>query len=111
MVGKTVPRVVGRGGRSHSRRRTGSPSLAGKARVCKFYKQGRCDRGKDCKFLHTGQPGAAATSNSEGSQGRGSDKGRKNRKDKRRKDGKKSRSSSRGLKGSRNSKGSEGSKG
>ena len=94
----------GRGGRSQSRRRTGSPSPAGKPRVCKFYKQGRCDRGKDCKFLHTGQPGVAATSNSEWSQGRGSNKGRKNRKDRRRKDRKKSRSSSKGSKGSRNSK-------
>ena len=101
----------GRAGRSQSRRRTGSPSPAGKPRVCKFYKQGRCDRGKDCKFLHTGQPGAAATSNSEGSQGRGSDKGRKNRKGKRRKDCKKPRSSSKGSKGSCNSKGSKASKG
>ena len=98
-------------GRSQSRRRTGSPSPAGRPRVCKFYKQGRCDRGRDCKFLHTGQPGAAATSNSEGSQGRGSDKGKKGRKDKRRKDRKKSRSSSKSSKGSRNSKGSKGSKG
>ena len=58
----------------------------------------------DCKFLHTCQPGEAATSNCEGNQGRGSDKGKKNRKDKRRKDRKKSQSSSRGSKGSRNSK-------
>ena len=101
----------GRGGRSQSRRRTGSPSPAGRPRVCKFYKQGRCDRGKDCKFLHTGQPGAAATSNSEGSQGRGSDKGKKGRRDKRRKERKKSRSSSKSSKGSRISKGSKGGKG
>ena len=68
-------------------------------------------QGKDCKSLHTGQPCAAATSNSEGSQGRGSDKGKKNRKDKRRKDRKKSRSSCRSSKGSHSSRGSHGSKG
>ena len=35
--------------------RSGSPKPKGKGkRVCKFWKQGRCDRGAECNFLHGG---------------------------------------------------------
>ena len=46
--------------------RASSASPGGKPKICKFYKQGRCDRGGNCNFLHTGKPGAAAPSETSG---------------------------------------------
>ena len=44
--------------RGRSNERSGSPKPKGKGKkVCKFWKQGRCDRGADCKFLHEGSVG------------------------------------------------------
>ena len=44
--------------RGRSTERSGSPKPKGKGKkVCKFWKQGRCDRGADCKFLHEGSVG------------------------------------------------------
>ena len=83
------------GGRGRSPSRPNSPS--GKPRVCKFYKQSRCDRGENC---NTGKTGAAATP--DGSQ-KGStrpDKGKDKKKKKKKKERKGSRASSKGSKGS-----------
>ena len=44
--------------RGRSTERSGSPKPKGKGKkVCKFWRQGRCDRGADCKFLHEGSAG------------------------------------------------------
>ena len=44
--------------RGRSTDRSGSPKPKGKGkRICKFWKQGRCDRGADCNFLHEGSAG------------------------------------------------------
>ena len=44
--------------RGRSSDRSGSPRPKGKGtKVCKFWKQGRCDRGADCKFSHEGPSG------------------------------------------------------
>ena len=44
--------------RGRSTERSGSPKPKGKGKkVCKFWKQGRCDRGAECKFLHEGSVG------------------------------------------------------
>ena len=44
--------------RGRSNERSGSPRPKGKGKkICKFWKQGRCDRGADCKFLHEGSVG------------------------------------------------------
>ena len=40
-------------GRSTDRSGSPKPKAKGK-KICKFWKQGRCDRGADCKFLHEG---------------------------------------------------------
>ena len=95
----------GRGPRSPSR--TGSPSRG--PRECKFFKQGRCDRGDKCTFLHTGKPGAAAPSGGSAKGSAHSDKS-KGRHKKKKKDRKGSRPSSKDSKGSKNSKGSNGSR-
>ena len=77
-----------------------------------FFWQGRCNKGDQCKFLHTWKPGAAATSGSGSSNSgsKGCGKGRRRRKDSSRcprsKDSKTSKSSSQGSKGS-GSKGNE----
>ena len=51
---------------SKGRGRARSPSRAtgtdGKPQESKFYKQGRCNKGSACTFLHTGKPGAPAAS-------------------------------------------------
>ena len=39
--------------RGRSSERSGSPKPKGKGKkICKFWRQGRCDRGAECKFLH-----------------------------------------------------------
>ena len=44
--------------RGRSTERSGSPKPKGKGKkICKFWRQGRCDRGADCKFLHEGSGG------------------------------------------------------
>ena len=44
--------------RGRSTDRSGSPKPKGKGkRICKFWKQGRCDQGADCNFLHEGSAG------------------------------------------------------
>ena len=44
--------------RGRSNERSSSPRPKGKGKkICKFWKQGRCDRGADCKFLHEGSVG------------------------------------------------------
>ena len=44
--------------RGRSTERSGSPKPKGKGKkICKFWKQGRCDRGAGCKFLHEGSVG------------------------------------------------------
>ena len=44
--------------RGRSTERSGSPKPKGKGKkICKFWKQGRCDRGAECKFLHGGSVG------------------------------------------------------
>ena len=44
--------------RGRSSERSGSPKPKGKGkRICKFWKQGRCDRGAECNFLHEGSAG------------------------------------------------------
>ena len=43
-------------GRSTDRSRSPKPKGKGK-RVCKFWKQGRCDRGDECNYLHEGSAG------------------------------------------------------
>ena len=82
------PRQPGRGrdpSRGSSRGR--SPSGKGdKSKVCKFWKQGRCNRGDDCKFKHEGKPGkprkatpARSGSNDSKGSGEGRGKGRRSR--------------------------------
>ena len=76
-----------RRGRDQSREssRGRSPSGRGdKSRVCKFWKQGRCNRGDDCKFKHEGKPGkprraTPARSGSNDSKGSGKGRRRKSR--------------------------------
>ena len=99
------PRSKGRPSRPPTRENSPS-SRPNKPRMCRFYKQSRCNKGDQCKFLHTGKPGAAATSGSgsskSGSKGRG--KGCRRRKDGSRRPSSKyskmSKSSSQGSKGS-----------
>ena len=100
--GRTPSGGKGKGrGRSPSGR--GSPS-PGRAQVeCKFFKQGRCNKGDACRFLHH-KPSAPAPGS--GRESSGEKRKKKEKKDKRRK---KSRSSSKSSKGSRGSKGSKGS--
>ena len=44
--------------RGRSTERSGSPKPKGKGKkICKFWRQGRCDRGTECKFLHEGSVG------------------------------------------------------
>ena len=44
--------------RGRSTDRSSSPKPKGKGKkICKFWKQGRCDRGAECKFLHEGSAG------------------------------------------------------
>ena len=44
--------------RGRSTERSGSPKPKGKGKkICKFWRQPRCDRGADCKFLHEGSVG------------------------------------------------------
>ena len=43
-------------GRSTDRSRSPKPKGKGK-RVCKFWKQGRCDHGDECNYLHEGSAG------------------------------------------------------
>ena len=80
-----------RKGRDSSREpsRGRSPSGRGdKSRACKFWKQGRCNRGNDCKFKHEGKPGKprrATPARSTSQDSKGSDRNRR----------KKSRSTSR----------------
>ena len=48
--------------RGRSTDRSGSPKPKGKGKkICKFWKQGRCDRGAECKFLHEGSAGKGHT--------------------------------------------------
>ena len=102
-------------------RRTPSPGGKGKGKrqECKFFKQGVCNRGDKCNFLHKGQPAAPAPGDSSA---RASSSGKKDKKHKKkeRKGGKgrkSSRSSSRSSsksssrKSSRSSQGSKGSRG
>ena len=102
-------------------RRTPSPGGKGKGKTqeCKFFKQGVCNRGDKCNFLHKGQPAAPAPGDSSA---RASSSGKKDKKHKKkeRKGGKgrkSSRSSSRSSsksssrKSSRSSQGSKGSRG
>ena len=99
------PRSKSRPSRPPTRENSPS-SCPDKPRICRFYKQSRCNKGDQCKILHTGKPGAVATSGSgsskSGSKGRG--KGRRRRKDSSRrprsKGSRTSKSSSQGSKGS-----------
>ena len=101
------------GGRAPSR--TPSPGGKGKGKQeCKFFKQGLCNRGDKCKYLHKGTPAAPAPGSSART---GSSEKRRRKKDKKERKGRKgskssSRSSKSGSRGSsRSSKGSKGSKG
>ena len=100
--GRTPSGGKGKGrGRSPSGR--GSPSPNRSQVECKFFKQGRCNKGDACRFLHH-KPSAPAPGS--GRESSGEKRKKKEKKDKRRK---KSRSSSKSSKGSRGSKGSKGS--
>ena len=88
----------GKKGRSQSRDR--SPSPGSKNQVCKFWKAGKCERGKSCAFQHPKNPAAPAR---EGSSGGSPDKKKKKKKPEKKKKKSRSRSSSAGSQSSKGS--------
>ena len=90
--GRSKGKGKSRGGRSQSPR-SGSGGKVNQ--LCKFFKQGRCERGDNCRFQHRGKPSTPAASEaSSGESKRDKSRRRREKKDKK---GKKVRKTSRPL--------------